>query len=106
MLPNQKLKRNTMKKLFAILAVASIMTACTNGGSDKPADGAAVTDTTKSPVMDAAKTADTASKMMEAAKDTANKMMNAVKDTANKMMDKATDKMKEAKDKMKEAVKH
>ena len=95
-----------MKKLFAILAVASIMTACTNGGSDKPADGATMSDTTKNPAMDAAKTADSAGKMMEAAKDTANKMMNAVKDTANKMMNKAEDKMKEAKDKMKEAAKH
>lgn len=98
-----KTKKNTMKKLFAILAVASIMTACTNGDTDKPADASSATDTTKNPAADAAKIADTANKMMEAAKDTGSKMMNAVKDTVNKMMDKAGDKMKEAGDKMKEA---
>ena len=91
-----------MKKLFAILAVASIMTACTNGDADKAADAAK--DTSKNPVMDAAKTADTANKMMEAAKDTGNKMINAAKDTVSKMMEKAGDKMEKAGDKMKEAA--
>ena len=37
-----------MKKLFAILAVASVMTACDNAGGDKPA-------TTDSPKMEAPK---------------------------------------------------
>lgn len=106
-----------MKKLFAILAVASIMTACTNSDGDKPAEGAATTDTTKNPAADAQKAADTAGKMMEAAKDTTNKMMSAAKDTVSKMVDKAkeagdkmVDKAKAAGDKMvdkaKEAVKH
>lgn len=95
-----------MKKLLAILAVAGALTAC-NGDSDKTANA----DSSKmTPAMDAAKTADTATKMMDAAKDSASKMMNKVADTASKMMDKAADKMKDAGNKMvekaKEAVKH
>ena len=97
-----------MKKLFAILAVASIMTACTSSDSDK---AAATKDTTGNPAADAAKTMDAAkdtmnkmtgaakdsgNKMMNAAKDSGNKMVSAAKDTANKMMNKAGDKMKAA----------
>ena len=96
-----------MKKLFAILAVAGFLTACNNGDADK----AATTDSSKmTPAVDANKVADSASKMMNAAKDTANKMMNKVGDSAMKMVDKAAEKMKDATNKMvdkaKEAVKH
>ena len=95
-----------MKKLFAILAIAGTLAAC-NNGDDKASTAA---DSTKAAVTDAKMTADTASKMMDAAKDTANKMMNKMGDSANKMMDKAADKMKDATNKMvdkaKEAVKH
>ena len=94
-----------MKKLFAILAIAGTLAACNNGDGD-----AAKTDSTKATVTDAVTVADSANKMMDAAKDSANKMMNKVGDSANKMMDKAVDKMKDATNKMvdkaKEAVKH
>ena len=93
-----------MKKLFAILAIAGTLAAC-NNGDDK---ASTTTDSTKAVVTDAKMTADTASKMMDAAKDTANKMMNKMTDSASKMMDKAADKMKDASKMMdkKEPVKH
>ena len=95
-----------MKKLFAILAIAGTLVACNNGGDDKAANA----DSAKATVTNAANTADSANKMMSAAKDSANKMMNKVGDSATKMVDKAADKMKEAANKMvekaKEAVKH
>jgi PBP1b-binding outer membrane lipoprotein LpoB len=52
-----------MKKLFAILAVAAVMTACNNAAEEK----AAVVDTpkTESPLMDAVKTADSVNKMID-----------------------------------------
>jgi len=94
-----------MKKLLAILAIAGSLTACNNGDGDK-----ATTDSTKTPTVDATKTADSANKMMDAAKDSANNMMKKVGDSATKMVDKAADKMKEAANKMvdkaKEEVKH
>ena len=66
-----------MKKLFAIFVVAAALTAC-NGSGDS---NATPVDTTKlSPAADAAKTADTASKMMA---DTTSKM--APMDTASKL---------------------
>ena len=102
MRPIIKSKKNTMKKLFAILAVAATLTACNGSGDEKTT----TTDSTKmTPAMEANKVADTASKMM----DSASKMMNKMADTANKMMDKAADKMKDASkmmDKTKEAPKH
>ena len=102
MRPIIKPKKNTMKKLLAILAVAGTLTACNGSGDDK----AASTDSSKmTPVVDATKTADTAKKMMA---DTSSKMNNMM-DTAKKMMDKAADKMKDAGkmvEKAKEAVKH
>lgn len=59
-----------MKKLFAILAVASVLTACNN--SDDKKEAAADTTKTESPVMDAVNTADSAGKVMA---DTAHNMM-------------------------------
>ncbi len=102
MRPIIKPKKNKMKKLFAILAVAATLTACNGSGDDKTS----TTDSTKmNPVTDASKVADTAKKMM----DSASKMMDKMHDTTSKMMDKAADKMKDASkmvDKAKEAVKH
>jgi hypothetical protein len=100
--PNQT-KNYTMKKLFSILAIAAVMTACNN--STDEAKTKTDTTATSNPAMEAAKTADTATKMIDAAKDTMNKKMEAAKDTASKMIDKAGDKMKEAADKMKEKAK-
>lgn len=66
-----------MKKLFAILALASVMTACNNAAEEK----AAATDSPKveNPVMDAVKTADSVT----------NQMMNNAADSANKVADSA-----------------
>ena len=101
MRPIIKPKTNTMKKLFAILAIAGALASCNNGDADKT-----TTDTTKTVVVDATKNADSANKMMNKMADTAKKMI----DTASKMMDKAADKMKDATNKMvektKEPVKH
>jgi hypothetical protein len=112
--PITKPKKNTMKKLFAILAVAGVMAACNNGDekktdtptdSSKMATDAMKTDSTVNTKIDSAKSA------VSAAQDTmakaADKMQDMKKD-ASKMMDKAADKMKDASkmmDKAKEAVK-
>ena len=79
-----------MKKLFAILAVTSVMTACNNNGEEK----AATTDSPKveSPVTDAIKTAGSAE----------NQMMTTAADSANKVADSAG----KIVEKVKEAVKH
>jgi len=77
-----------MKKLFAIVAIAAVLTACNNSGDDKtPA-----TDTTKMTTVDPTKAADSISKMV----DTAKKAMDNMVDTAKKSMDKMVDKAKEA----------
>jgi hypothetical protein len=88
-----------MKKLFAILAVASVMTACNNDGGDSKDAPKADSPKVEAPKMDSPK--------VEAPKMDSPKagMMDKAKDEANKMMDKAADKMKEGVDKMKEAVK-
>ena len=70
-----------MKKLFAILAIAGTLTACNGSDGDKAATDSTKTET---PVMDAAKTDSTATKMMDS---TATKMMDKVVDTAKKMKD-------------------
>ena len=98
MRPIIKPKKNKMKKLFAIVAIAAALTACNSGSEEKTV----TTDSTKTPAMDASKTADTAVKMM----DSASKMMDKMADTANKMMDKAADKMKDASKMVKEEKKH
>ncbi len=72
--PNKTKKTSTMKKVFAILAVAGLMTACSNGEKTE-----AAADTTKAATVDtASKTVDTAAaKVDTAAKkvDTAAKKM-------------------------------
>ena len=83
-----------MKKLFAILAVASVMTACNNSGDEK----AATTDSPKvveTPVADAVK--------IDSA---ANQMMSNAADSANKVIKKAGDSVGKVVEKVKEAVKH
>lgn len=87
-----KLKKNKMKKLFAIALIAVTFAACNERGKTEE-----TTPLVDSLVTDANNMADTA-KMMA---DTATKMMA---DTASKMMDKAADKMQEGADKMKEAA--
>ena len=57
-----------MKKIFAILSLGFVMTAC-NNSSEKAADISTDTLNTESPLMDAVNTADSAGKVMEAAKD-------------------------------------
>ena len=84
--PNLNPKKNTMKKLFAILAVACVMASCTGGDSDKSAnaDSAKKDSVTQDAMktMDAAK--DSMNKMVDATKDSVNKAVNAVKDSMNK----------------------
>ena len=62
-----------MKKLFAILAIASVLTACNN--SDDKKEAAADSTKTESPLMDAVNTADSAGKVMMA--DSTHNMMGA-----------------------------
>ncbi len=81
--PILKPKKNTMKKLFSIIAVAAVMASCTGGDSDKSAN----TDSTKnadSIVNDATKT-------LDAAKDSMNKMVDATKDSMNKAVEAVKD---------------
>jgi len=68
-----------MKKLFAILSLGFVMTAC-NNNSEKAADVSVDSLNSESPLMDAVNTADSAVKVMEAAKDTAFKMIEGVKE--------------------------
>ena len=68
-----------MKKLFAILSLGFVMTAC-NNNSEKAADVSVDSLKSESPLMDAVNTADSAVKVMEAAKDTAFKMIEGVKE--------------------------
>jgi hypothetical protein len=82
-----------MKKLFAILALASVLTACNNSGEDK----AAATDSPKveNPVMDAVKTADSAAtQMVSNAADSGKKAVNKVADSAGKVVEKVKDAVK------------
>ena len=67
-----------MKKLFAILAVASVMTACNGAGEEK----AAATDSpkTENPVTEAVSVADSANKVMTTVADSAGKVVEKVKD--------------------------
>lgn len=82
-----------MKKLFAILAIASVMTACNGNGEEK----AATTDSlkTENPVTEAVNVADSANKVMTTVADSASKVMTTVADSAGKVVEK-----------VKEAVKH
>jgi hypothetical protein len=97
-----------MKKLFAILAVASVMTACNNAGDAKTEEKK---DTTAAGVAaDAQKMADSASSKMQTMADSASSKMQTMADSASSKMktiaDSASSKMKDAGNKMKEAVKH
>jgi predicted small secreted protein len=60
-----------MKKIFAILAFASVMTACNNSVENKEA--ASDTLNTESPLMDAKNVMDSAGKVLEAGKDSTGK---------------------------------
>lgn len=65
-----------MKKFFAILAIASVMTACNN--SDDKKEAAADSTIAESPLMDAVNTADSAGKVMA---DSVNNMMMSADST-------------------------
>lgn len=69
--PNKTKKTSTMKKVFAILAVAGLMTACSNGEKTEAAADttkAATVDTTKATTVDtAAAKVDTAAKKVDTA---------------------------------------
>lgn len=67
-----------MKKLFAIISMVTLMTACNNGAEEK-AEAVVDSSKTESPLMDAVNTADSAGKFIEAAKDTALKVIEEVK---------------------------
>lgn len=82
-----------MKKLFAILAIASVMTACNSGTEEKAASADSVK--TENPVTEAVNVADSANKVMTNVADSANKVINKVADSAGKVVEK-----------VKEAVKH
>jgi hypothetical protein len=66
-----------MKKLFAILAVASVMTACNSAGEEK----AATVDSPKveSPLTDAVKTDSAANQMMNTADSAGKKIADTLK---------------------------
>jgi len=81
-----------MKKLFAILAVAAVMTACNNTTESKEAGADSLN--TESPLMDAKNVMDSAGKLIEAGKDSAGNLMEAVKDSAGKVVEKATEAVK------------
>jgi predicted small secreted protein len=81
-----------MKKLFAILAFASVVTACNNSTEGKEA--AADTLNTESPLMDAKNISDSAGKLIEAGKDSVGNMMEAVKDSTGKAVEKAAEAVK------------
>lgn len=54
-----------MKKLFAVLAVASILIACNNNTVEKTEVKVVDTTNTESPLMDAVNTADSAGKLLQ-----------------------------------------
>lgn len=68
-----------MKKVFAILVLGTVLTACNNGGEESKT---AETDSplTESPLMDAVNTADSAGKVIEAGLDTAVKVIESGKE--------------------------
>ncbi|MGB4844285.1 MAG: hypothetical protein WBP16_07460 [Ferruginibacter sp.] len=68
-----------MKKLFAIVSLGFVMTAC-NNNSEKAADVSADSLNTESPLMDAVNTADSAGKVIEAAKDSLIKAGEEIKE--------------------------
>lgn len=67
-----------MKKLFALLSIIALLTACNNGTEEK-AETVVDSLKTESPLMDAVNIADSAGKVIEAAKDTALKVIEEVK---------------------------
>jgi 2C-methyl-D-erythritol 2,4-cyclodiphosphate synthase len=90
--PIIKPKKNTMKKLFAILAISGALVACNNGGdSDKPAADSNGT-----------KPATDSNTMMKKADTMMNKADTMMK-KADTMVNKAKDAVKDAKDAMKKA---
>ena len=91
-LKNQK--KHQMKKVFAILALATVMTACNNESekTDTPATG----DTVKTETPAAPAVVDTAANAMKAIADTAAAKVNQVVDTAKKGVEKVVEKAKEA----------
>jgi vacuolar-type H+-ATPase subunit E/Vma4 len=121
-------KTITMKKLFAILAVAGVMTACNNATEAVDAAKASADSLAKATAASeaATKTADSLSKVTNAVTDSLNKvapktdtskaggMLDKLKDGANKLKDGAVEKVKEGAEnvkgavveKVKEAVKH
>jgi ketopantoate reductase len=86
----QNLKQSTMKKVFAIFAIAGVMVAC-NNSSEKKADD--VKDTAAKMMDDANKMVDTAASKMDKMVDTAASKMNSMVDTAAKKMEEAKPKM-------------
>jgi TATA-box binding protein (TBP) (component of TFIID and TFIIIB) len=78
---NLKIKTSTMKKVFAIFAIAGILVACGNKG-DKKADD--MKDSANNMI-------DSAKNMMNNMTDSATNMMNNMADSASKMIDKAID---------------
>jgi predicted small secreted protein len=116
-----------MKKLFAIFAVAAVMTACNNSSEGDKAPQAATTDSSD-PAADAQKIADSASATLDTTKskgaaaidsikEGASKMMNGVKEgakvVANEVVEGAKEAGKDVKnaankvvDKTKEVIKH
>lgn len=62
-----------MKKIFAVLALCSILTACNNTAEEKTEVKAVDTLNTESPLMDAVNTADSVGKKLS---DSTDKMIN------------------------------
>lgn len=82
-----------MKKVFAILTLAAVMTACNNEGktTETPAGDSVKTET---PAVNAV--ADSAANMMDKVADSAKSLMNKVADSAKAGAEKVVEKAKEA----------
>jgi ABC-type uncharacterized transport system auxiliary subunit len=91
----QNKKPITMKKVFAIVAIAGTMVAC-NSSSDKKTDGADTA--TINNMVDSAKGA--MDKMVDSASGAMDKMVDSAKGAMDKMADSAMKKVEEVKPKM------
>lgn len=68
-----------MKKIFSVLAIAALMTACNNSSEEKTVVSKDSVNA-ESPLMDAVNTADSAGKVIEAAKDSGIKIIEETKE--------------------------
>jgi hypothetical protein len=105
--PNLKIKTITMKKFFAILAVAGVMVACNDSATtDTKANADSIAKATEGGIAaDAQKAMDSAKNAAAAMADSGKSMMNKAADSGKGMINKAVEGVKEeVKDAGKKAV--